>query len=48
MENWSPGTRILPAFAGCYSACNFGADSISMKFADGIALFSERNQHHAN
>ncbi|MDB5619289.1 MAG: family oxidoreductase, partial [Tardiphaga sp.] len=25
-----------------------GSDSISMKFADGIALFSERNQQHAN
>jgi hypothetical protein len=25
-----------------------GSDSISMKFADGIALLSERNQHHAN
>ena len=25
-----------------------GSDSISMKFADGIALFSKRNQHHAN
>jgi transposase len=31
----------------CQSACNFGSDSISMKFADGIGLFSERNQHHA-
>jgi zinc-finger of transposase IS204/IS1001/IS1096/IS1165 len=28
----------------CSSACNFGSDSISMKFADGIALFSKRNQ----
>jgi len=26
----------------------FGSDSISIKFADGIALFSESNQHHAN
>lgn len=32
----------------CVSAWNKGADSISMKFADGIPLFSERNQHHAN
>lgn len=29
-------------------APNRGSDSISMKFDDGIALFSERNQHHAN
>jgi hypothetical protein len=25
-----------------------GSDSISMKFTDGIALFSKRNQRHAN
>lgn len=29
-------------------ASNRGSDSISMKFADRIALFFERNQHHAN
>jgi hypothetical protein len=44
LEEWSPGARR----ANCYSACKIGADSISMKFADGVALFSERNQHDAN
>jgi hypothetical protein len=29
-------------------ASNNRSDSISMKFADGVALFSEGNQHHAN
>jgi hypothetical protein len=29
-------------------AAKGGSDSISMKFADGIALFSKRNQRHAN
>jgi hypothetical protein len=32
----------------CQSAPKFGPDSISMKFAGGMTLFSERNQHHAN
>jgi len=32
----------------CVSAWNKGSDSISMKFADGIALFTKRNQPHAN
>jgi hypothetical protein len=37
-----------PEDPGCHSACDFGSDSISMKFTDGIALFSKRNQRHAN
>src|SRR6202166_1135060 len=31
-----------------FFASKNGSDSISMKFADGIALFSKRNQRHAN
>src|ERR1700681_873823 len=30
------------------SASNRGSDSISMKFPGGVALSSERNQHHAS
>jgi ABC transporter substrate binding protein len=34
--------------AACQSAPNFGSDSISMSFAGGMGLFSERNQHHVH
>jgi hypothetical protein len=41
-------TQSQPRIRACQSAFKFEADSISMKFADRIALFSKRNQRHAN
>jgi len=39
---------LLAATAqNCYSACNFGSDSLLMKFRSRLALVSQRNQHHA-
>jgi hypothetical protein len=31
----------------CYSACNFGSDSLLMKFGFSLMSFHGENQHHA-
>jgi hypothetical protein len=40
--------RMLIVGYECKIARNIGSDSLSMKFADGMAVSSERNQHHAS
>jgi hypothetical protein len=42
------GALTGPWFVTCQSASNFGSDSLSMKFAGGVALISMENQRHAS
>jgi hypothetical protein len=42
------GCEVPVGGFACYSACKIGSDSVSMKFAGGVALISMENQRHAS
>jgi hypothetical protein len=41
------GLVLVLLVFGCQSACNFGSDSLLMKFKRRLTLVSQRNQYHA-